>query len=199
MWQISNLSRPELQAEKKQQVKKIRQRAALASAAGVKSSRTTTKKAFTAANSGQGMIKGTWDQGLGIWTQHRKHNSTAKAPPGLCNKPASCKTEYLHAKTRSGEQPRGLTSANLLDCVILLPGSALPPFWSHKNPPPLLLVSFVSPRKCLSRVLPRCYQFLSGKIRRSMHTLVFRKEKLAFLFSCIKHIFHFVWGLPGRH
>lgn len=156
---------------------------------GVKPSRTTTKKAV--ASSGQGVIESE-TQGLGTWIQHRKDNSAAKPLLVLCNKPATCEAECLYETLqRSTARPH---FSNMLDCGMLLSGSALSPFKSTKILSGSPFVLLLSPHKCLSQILSSFYPFFSGKIRRSVHKLVSWKQKPTFLFSCTKHIFPLCLG-----
>lgn len=179
---------------KRSRLKKIRQRATLASAAGVKSSRSPTKRAFSAASLGRGMIKSTCD--LRISVQHRKHISTAKAlPEPLCDKPASCKAEYLHVKTHSRKQPQCLSN-KFLDCYIAAwfsSDSLLEPQKKSSS----FLFSFVSPRKGLSPlVLDVTNLFLERSGGPATH-LSSEKRNLHFCF--LESNIFLLWGLAGRH
>lgn len=185
MWRISNLSRPGLKGAG--QADQAEGSPGFCSRGQVQQNH--HKETLTKTTQAKGWLKAheirAWGSGHSTWSTIH-----------LQKLHGGCVTNLPTARRSTCTQrhaPQGLTSAAVPDCVILLPGSALPPCPSHKNAPShFILLSFS--HKCLSRVLSRCYRFLSGKIRRSIHTLAFRKEKLAFLFSFIKHIFPLCLG-----
>lgn len=133
----------------------------------------STRTAFSAASLGHGRI--TQNHSLEV-TQEAQLNG--KGSPGVVWQTCQLKTEHRNTKTCSKEQLKGLPvllPAVVRGCLVqfLLPSETIELL-------PLPFCSPFFPHRCLSGFCASRYSFFSGKIRRSIHALAFRKENLAF-------------------
>lgn len=138
--------------------------------------------------------------GFGDLERVQEAQFSCKCSSGLVQQAYQLRPEYQYMKACS-EQPRGLPMppclAVLRCCLVQL---FLPSEATEFLPVSPFSLSFVSPHQGLSGALSGHHSFLSGKISRSIHTLAFSKEKVAFLlYFLVLNIFPLCLGTSGRH